>query len=98
MPPRSRGSSDGRDADRATVALLEERPVARVGERAAVDVRQDDDALHAQLAKCAVELAERAVRIIHGDRGEPLEALRMLRGEIGVRVVRESRDFGLPLR
>ena len=55
------------------IALLEERPVDRIGERASVDVGEHDDAVHAQLALRPVELAQRRIGIVHRDRCEALE-------------------------
>jgi hypothetical protein len=101
LAERLRGHGDHRvdeDAHTAAIAFLEERPVARIGERAAVDVRQKDDAVEPKLAQRAVELEKRCVRIIHRDRREALEARRMLRRQLGVGVVHQTRDLGLALR
>jgi hypothetical protein len=86
------------DADATAIAFDEEGAVARIGERASVDVREHDDAVHPQLVERPLELAQRRVRVVHRDRGEPLEALRVPRREIRVGVVDQTRDLGLPLR
>ena len=77
------------------VAFREERPVGRVRERSATDVREEHDALQAQLVEGARELAKRAVRVVHRDGGEAQEPPGPLRDEVGVRVVHHARDLDL---
>ena len=95
-----RGDGDHRvheDAGLAAIGLLEEGAIGRVGELTPTDVRKEDHALHAELVEGALELAKRAVRIVHGDRGEPEEAAGMGPRELRVRVVHHPRDVALRL-
>jgi len=80
------------DAELQLVGLLEERPVCRVGELAPADVAQEDDALEVQDIDRPVQLAHRGIRIVHRDRRERLESLRIRGDQLGVRVVDHARD------
>jgi hypothetical protein len=83
-------------ADATAIALDEERSVARIGERASVDVREGTmTAVHPKLALRALELAQCGVRVVHRDRRESFESLGVPRGQIRVRVVHQARDLSL---
>ena len=85
------------DAEVPPVRLLKKGPVGRIGKRLAPDVAEQHHAVELQLIQGSLELLQRRIGIVHGDRGKALEARGIGGDEFRVGVVHHAGHGGLVL-